>query len=66
VVSEATSTKPKGACADRAAALNLCRLNTKVAVCFVDRTEDVTRFLTGACRDGGDWSKVSTDAGTTD
>jgi hypothetical protein len=60
-----SATAPKGACYDLAAKdLQLCRLNTKVAVCFVDSVADVARFITGACRDGGDWSKVTAiDAG---
>ncbi len=48
-----------GTCYERATRdLDLCRLHPTVAVCFVDKAEDVLRFYRGACRDGGDWSKA--------
>lgn len=62
-----SGTLAKGACFNVATReLESCRLDPRFAVCFVDDNSGIARFITGACRDGGDWSKVTapSDAGT--
>lgn len=53
-----------GACASFAARRAAC-ITGAAAPCFPNSAEDLLRFFRGACRDGGDWSKVG-DAGAGD
>ncbi len=53
-----------GACATFAARRAAC-LTEATAACFPKNADDLLRFWRGACRDGGDWSKVG-DAGVGD
>lgn len=53
-----------GACASFAARRAAC-ITGATAPCFPNNADDLLRFFRGACRDGGDWSKVG-DAGAGD
>ena len=57
--------KAKGACYEVASkGYAECAARSDLAVCIVTTKPEVLRFLRGACRDGGDWTKSTT--GTTD
>lgn len=57
-----TSTKPKGACYDLATKdYSACATKEALSVCFPRSDYDYVLFFRGACRDGGNWSNVTTD-----
>ncbi|MBI2389212.1 MAG: hypothetical protein HYV09_06310 [Deltaproteobacteria bacterium] len=57
-----TSTKPRGACYDIATKdYSACASKDGLGVCFPRSDYDYVLFFRGACRDGGDWSNVTTD-----